>query len=247
MGSKRQEWISPKSAAKQVGLDAENIIHLAEEGFIRKLTDGNRLYIHKSDLDRLRELQKAAEVDPEELARRVMILESMVKNLTESINLVHQVNGMASSRFESLDDGDLMMLYENIKSESEDDEWPIARLLSCCEVFLRIGELEIERLNDILEIDDAWKAFYELCLEQSRYVVEHDEFDHDLELQRCRDLLAQGRSNLRSLAVLFIELSNRDEPSHKLISAMAASDIDMFDTLAAQLKNKSSRADLDLL
>lgn len=247
MGSKRQEWVSSEIAANELGLDHDSIVHLAQENFVRRLTDGNQLFIHQADIDRLRDLRKAADIDPDELARRVLILESTVARLTESVNLVYQVNEMSSSRFEGMDDGDLLMLSENISSELVEEEWSIARLLSCCEVFLRLSELEIERLNEITEEDHAWKPFYELCLQQSRYVAEHEDLDTDLDLQRCRDLLAQGRRNLRGLAVLFIELSHQDGPSHKLIAAIAAADMDMFDSLIKQLKGKNERANLDLL
>ena len=247
MGSKRQEWISSESAADELGLDIASIEHLANDNFLRKLTVGNQLYIHRSDVERIRQLRKAAEVDPEELTRRVLILENIVERLTDSVNLLYEANGMHATRFEDIDDGDLIFLRENVAQELDHDSWPIDRLLSCCEVFLRLSELEVERLNKITNDNHAWRPFYELCLKQSRYVTEHPKFDVDIELQRCRDLLSQGRQNLRSIATIFIELSHQDSPSHELIAAVAAADMDMFDTLVKQLKAKTGTGSLELL
>lgn len=247
MGSRRQEWISAKSAADELGLDIESIEYLANDNFLRRLTDGNQLYIHRSDVERIRELRKAAEVDPEELTRRVLILENIVERLTDSVNLLYEANGMHATRFDGMDDGDLMLLRENINQELARDTWPIDRLLSCCEVFLRLSEIEVERLNKITDDNHTWRPFYELCLKQSRFVGEHPKLDTNIDLQRCRDLLAQGRLNLRTIATIFIEMSHADSPSHELIAAVAAADMDMFDTLAKQLKGKAGVSNLELL
>lgn len=247
MGSKRQEWISAESAAEELGLDMASVEHLANDNFLRKLTDGNQLYIHRSDVERIRQLRKAAEVDPEELTRRVLILENIVERLTDSVNLLYESNGMHATRFEDIDDGDLVFLRENVVQELNHDSWPIDRLLSCCEVFLRLSEIEVERLNRITNDNHSWRPFYELCLKQSRFVTQHPKFDSNIDLQRCRDLLAQGRQNLRTIATLFIEMSHQDNPSHQLIAAVAAADMDMFDTIAKQLKGKAGVSELELL
>jgi hypothetical protein len=237
MKRNNQEWISLEEAAAEIQIAPESILSLANEGLVRKLDSR----VNRSDLQTLSKLMGVAEIDPDSLSHRVRILESTVSRLKEAIDILFQVNNMSSSRFSSMEDTELTTLYENICSELNKNNWDIGRILSCCEVFIRIGECEIEKLNNLVGTNHSWKPLYELCLKQSKYVNAHPKLETDANLQRCRELLNVGRKNIREIAVVFIEVCNSLEPSYKLVSALATTDIDTFNTLVKQLTKDRSK------
>jgi hypothetical protein len=111
---------------------------------------------------------------------------------------------------------------------------------------MRLSEIEIEKLNELTETKDTWKPFLMLCLKQIQYVTTHPDFPYDIDLQHARDLLCRGRHNLRSIAVVCIELDHAQGTTKELLANMAASDIDAFDTMVRQLKARSRRGNLQI-
>lgn len=222
-------WILPEEASKMLGISPEGVVQLADNGLIRKLVDEDQVFININDLEGLSNLQGVEEQDEVSLTQRVILLEAQVKRLTESFDILFQANYMSSSKFNSMTDEDLLILYRSIENQVDRKIWTIPKILSFCEVFLRISEVEIEQLNDLTKQTDCWKPFYELCLKLANFINNHPDLSTNIEVQRCRDLLAYSRKNLRSIAVIFIELAHKYGPPHKLLAATAAADLDMFD------------------
>jgi hypothetical protein len=205
------------------------------------------MFLRAEDIEEVVSIGALPEMTPEDMRRRIIFLERQVSRLQESVDLMYQVNQMSSSRFETMDDETLLLLYANIRDETENDSWSIRRILSCCEVFMKLGEPEVDRLNGLTDSEDAWQPFFELCLMQHRYVTTHPEFPIDVNLQHCRDLLSVGRDNLRTIATIFIALTLDKDSSYELLAGMAAADIDAFDTLVRQIKKRNPRGNLHLL
>jgi len=247
MGRTRSNWIPVQQAAQKLGCRVESVQELIGQGLLRKLSNGDKLYVHDSDIDDIVRLHGGAEMPPEEQRRRIVFLEQKVSRLEEALELMFQVNQMSSSRMETMEDEDLLKLYHSIVETEIAKEWTLHRILSCCEVFMRISEVEIERLNDLVDTKTSWRPFYELCLKQLRYVTTHEEFPVDINMQRSRDLLSRGRMNLRELAVLFIELEADKESSYEMLASVAKTDIDAFDALMRQMKKRNNRGRLSLL
>lgn len=247
MGSAPEGFVKVSKAAEILGKPARAIHQYCKEGLVRRRMEGNRVYVKMEDIAEIHRLNIAGEMKPRELVKRVLLMEQKINRLEEAMNLVFKVNEIQASQFESMSDEDLYSLYENLLGEKGERAWTVDRLLACCEVYVKITESEIDRLNQLLQVDHSWKLFFELSLKQSKYVREHEDLNHDLELQRIRDLLAMGRKNLRTVAVLFIERAATMGPSQKLLQMMAASDVDAFDELAKQSAKRNNRGDHALL
>jgi len=241
VGSQQDGWISAHEAARRLGCDIDTVRTIAENGAIKWIGEGQKLFFRSGDVDEVCRLSGGAEMSQDESRRRLVFLERKVARLEEALELMLKVNNMSSSRLDPMDDDTIMLLFQNITDSLQEEEWSIPRLLSCCEVFIRISEPEIERLNELFERNDSWRPLLELCLKQLRYVTTHDEFPVDINFQRCFELLGVGRQNLRSMAVIFIELHRLEGTSNDMLAGLAAADVDAFDAVVRQFKSRKSK------
>ncbi len=240
------KYILVSQAAKILGCTPKKVHDLLDQGLMRWRADGDNILVHQEDLAEIHRLNIAGEMKPGELIRRLLFLEQKVHRLENAINLILEVSGQAASRFIHMDDTDLYNLYENIMLASGQDAWVVEEMLKYAEVFMKITEVEIDRLNEMMNVDHSWSTFYRLCIDMTRYVAENRNLGTDLNLQRIRDLLHYGRKNLSTIAVLFVEKSAQLGPSRKLLARMAASDIEIFDQLAKQLKSTGRKGHLQI-
>jgi len=229
-----QGFITASKAAEILGCSVEKVHRLCDEGLVRRQMEGDTVYVRQEDVAELKRLRIAGEMKPGELIRRLLFLERTVLRLQDAVNLLYEVNNMSASRFHTMPDTELLQLYNNLLEDLGETTWEQKRILSYCEIFAKITEVEIDKLNTLLSVDHAWKPFYELCLKMSRYVVERKDFKTDLHLQYMRDLLYVGRKNLSTVAVLMIEKAAQLGPSRKLLEILAAANIDAFDALVKQ-------------
>lgn len=241
MGSATDNFVLVSEAAEILGRPSSYVKTLCNEGLVRKKTMNGKVFVRVDDITEVHRLNLAGEMEPGELVKRLLLLELRTARMEKALSLVFKVNEIQASQFEQMNDGELFNLHSNFNSEKDENEWTVDRMLSCCEVYMKITEYEISRLNEILKIDHSWKIFLELNLKQSRYVRENPKTKFNLELQRIADLLAQGRKNIRSIATIFIERSAVFGSSQKLLATMAASDLEAFDELAKQSAKRNRR------
>jgi len=234
-------WIPIRDAAEKLRCEESVVEELADRAVIRRLTDGDTTFVRSDDVEEVVSIQGGIVMSPTDVWRRLILLERQVSRLQEALDLMLQVNALSSTRLEPMSDKTLLMLFINICEELKAEVWPIQRILSCCEVFLRINDEEMARVGELAETQTPWRPFYELCLKQLRYVTTHAEFPIDLNLQRCRDLLVRGRCNLRSIAVISIEINAGQDTSHKMLARLAATDVEEFDALLKQFRERSGR------
>jgi len=235
VGSK-QGWISIHEAARRLGCDENMARTIAENGAMRWIGEGQKIFLRAEDVDDVVRLNGGPATTNSEVRRRLAFLESKTERISEALDIVLRVNSMAASKLDAMEDDTLLLLYENIRGELNAKEWSQPRLLSCCEVYLKISESEIDRLNELTKSKDTWRPFLELCLKQIKYVLSHEEAPYDIKFQRCYELLNTGRKNLRSIAVVFIELCAMAEAATEMLSRLAASDVDSFDIIMKQSK-----------
>lgn len=241
MQSTHKVWIPIQEAAEKLRCDTDAVRELAKRAVVRQLTDGDVIYVRSDDIDEVVSLQGGIKMSHEEMQRRLILMERQVSRLQGALDLMLQVNQMSGAHLEPMDDDRLLMLFINICEQLKEEAWPIQRLLSCCEVFVRISDDEIERLNELAQTSSSWRPFYELCLKQLRYVTTHSEFTIDVNLQRCRDLLWRGRSNLRAIAVISIEINAAQDTSQRMLARLAAADVEEFDALVKQFKSQGHK------
>jgi hypothetical protein len=243
--SRNDAWIEAAAAADLLKCDVATIQELAEAGRLRWLLDGDVLMVKRDDVVELEASYGFTEMSDDEVRRNVVVLQRTVARLQSSVDLLLRVNGMAASSLGTLSDTELLSLFINMTDELRSTSWARPRLWSCAEVYVRIGDAEIDKLNELAKTEAAWRPFYELGLKQLRYVTELPELHTDLELQRIKDVLARGLTNLRSIAITFIELSGQTTSTHDLLARTAALDVAGFDTLVRQLKATSDRSHLE--
>ena len=247
MGSDPKEFIPITKAAGILHCSNKKVHDLCDQGLIRRQHKGDKAVVRRQDVVEIHRLKIAGEIAPGDMIRRLLFLEREVERLKEAVNMLFEVNGMVASRFSKMDDGQLAQLYQVVENELGEEAWATDRLLSFCEIFIKITEIELDRLNEMLNLDHSWQTFYELCMKVTKFVALHPDLKTDLELQRVRDLLTVSRKNLGTIAVLFVEKAAQLGPSQKLLQRLASNDIDLFDDMAKQLKKSGRRGSLAAL
>lgn len=246
MGS-NDKYILVSQAAKILGCTTKRVHDLLDQGLMRWRAEEDNILVCQEDLADIHRLNIAGEMKPGELIRRLLFLEQKVHRMENAINLLLEVNGQAASRFIHIEDSDLLNLHENAMTAIGQEVWSVEEMLKYAEVFMKITEVEIDRLNEMMSIDHSWQTFYRLCLNMTRFVAQSGKLETNLDLQRIRDLLHFGRKNLATIAVLFVEKAAQLGPSRKLLAKMAASDIELFDHLAKQLKGNGRPGHLQIV
>lgn len=227
-------YITVSEAARILDCEVDRIHELLHDHAIRGKREGDLTFVRQEDISELLRMEMIGIRMPE-LVKRLLFLETKVGRLETSLNRLYEINELSSSRFASMNDRELHELYVNVTSMLKEEEWPIERMLRLCEVFIKITEVEIERLNDILRLDNAWFPFYRLSLELTSYVGKRNDLELNYNLQKVRDLLYVGRKNLQTIAILFIHQKAALGPSRELLAKMAAVDVEAFDVLVADL------------
>lgn len=223
-------YITVSEASRILDCEVDRIHELLHDHAIRGKREGDLTYVRQEDIAELLRMEMIGIRMPE-LVKRLLFLETKVGRLETSMNQLYEVNGLAASRFSTMTDTELHELYVNVTSMLKEEEWPIDRMLQLCEVFIKITEVEVEKLNEILKLDNAWFPFYRLALTLTSYVGKREDLEVNYELQKVRDLLHVGRRNLQTIAVLFIHQKAALGPSRELLAKMAAVDLEAFDVL----------------
>lgn len=234
-------YIPVSKAAGILDCETQKVHDLCDQGLIRRKLEGDEALVRRDDIEEVYRFQLVGELRPGELIRRLLFAERKIAKLEGAMNMLFEINGLAGSRFTPMDDSEIHELYGAVVDALGEETWEVKQLVTFGEQFLRITEVEVERINDLLQIDNAWMPFYRLCLKLTRFVGLSSDLDTNLEMQRVRDLLYQGRRNLQTIGILFIEHKAQLGPSRELLAKMAAVDVEMFDTLAKQLVNTTPK------
>jgi hypothetical protein len=239
MGRSGPQWISYQSAAKKLGCSVEEVEHLVESHLVRSLVDGDLSFVAASDLDELAELRSPPQVDTLRLARSLALAEQRIERLEEAVNLLYESNGLTSFKMGFLEDETLLQLEANIEEMMDQPEWPLPRLLSCAEVYLKLSEVELERLSQLTERPAPWRPFLQLCLQQLVWLSRRPSMLEKWEWARARDLLYQGLKNLRHLALVYCSLDRDPTPLLETAAAVCRDDVENIDQLVLQNRGKT--------
>ena len=240
MGRNADQFISPVEAAKLLERTPEDVINLCNEGLIRRKSTGQRILVRRSDVEEVRETNLHATARPKDIVSRLLLLERQVAALTSALDLFGAVSGMTSTSLDELDDQALIVLLGAVKKAGQQDSWPIDEMLRFSEIFLRVSDSDIVRLNNALCTNDSWRDFYELCLHMSIYAREH-KLKEGRDLDTVRALLQRGLRNLRSIGVLFIENEAYLKTSEETLKSTMSHDLAQFDTLIRKLHKDKGR------
>lgn len=235
MGRQPDPFISLVEAARILGRTPEEVVSLCDEGLIRRRSTGHEVLVHESDVKEVHETNLNDLARPRDLVKDVMLLKREVRALRNTVDMLGDVFGMLSSSLEDYDIPSLVQLSETAAAMTMRDEWTLDELLTLSEVFLRMADSDILRLNGVLGVHDAWKTFYALCLKMCIYAREGG-----LPPGRDRDtaqvLLQRGLRNLRSIGVLFIENREFLGTSRDMLERTMSHDLQEYDAMMKQLK-----------
>lgn len=237
MGRSTDQFISPVEAAKVLERTPEEVLSLCNEGLIRKKSTGQRVLVHLKDVEEVRETNLHARARPKDIVSRLLLLERKVKSLAHALDLFGAVSGMTSTSLDELSDQELVALSESVREALSLGSWDLDDMLKFSEVFLRISDSDVIRLNEALGTNDSWKDFYVLALNMSTFARKM-ESPPSRDLDTVRALLQQGLRNLRSIGVLFIENSAYLETSKTILQKTMSHDLAEFDTLIRKLKHR---------
>lgn len=235
MGSQINPFISLSEAARVLGRTPNEVMLLCDEGLIRRKSTGKVVTVHKGDVKEVYETNLNDMARPRDLVKKVLLLEREVRALREIVDIIGAVNGLLSNSLSELDTTNLINLRNTVVETSVEGAWSIEKILQFSEIFLRISDSDIVRLNDAMCDDDSWRVFYDLCLKMSLY-CRSSKIEQSRDLEMARALLQRGLRNLRSIGVLFTENKSFLKTSRKLLEDTMSHDINEFDTLIKQLK-----------
>lgn len=241
MGSNPKGFIPVAEASRILCCSEDRVKSLAHRGLLKWRESGDEFLVDGEDVSAVARLGITDELPGAELIHEMRLLRAKVERLEASVELLFQTNEMAAGRMSGLNLDELAQLHQVISNDLDSSEWPADRMFSYCEIFIRITEEDIDRLNTILGHPHSWEPFYLLLLRISQYLRNLPDLKTSLQLQRIRELLEIGRANMRAVATFFIHASNDASPSKELLSKLASNDIDQFDDLAKQLKAVNPR------
>jgi len=236
MGSNPKGFIHVAEAAKILGCSEGRVERLAHNGSMKHRQVEDDFLVDAEDTKAIARLGIADELPGAELIHELRMLRAKVDRLEASIDMLFQVNGMSAGRMPGMTPDGLAQLYHVMEADLESDEWPVDRLLSYCEIFIRLTEEDIDVLDQVRDAPHSWEVFYRLLIKVSQYVGRQKELPTSLELQRVKELITIGRSNLRSICMFFTHVYGDRSPSKDLLAELASNDVDTFDDLAKQLK-----------
>ena len=232
------KFVPVSKAAAILACSQERIHELCDQGLIRRHCEGDQVYVRSEDVAELRRLDIVGEMKPGEMVRRLLMLEQEVRRLQGAVGILYEVNRLAASRFVEMNDEQIVEFYEMINELLGESDLDPAQMSEMAEMLMRMTEVEIDRLNELLNLDNAWLPFMEICLHLTRSVISHSELATSIELQKIHTKLIMARRNLTGIAMFFIEKAGVLGPSRKLLAKIAEADLDAFDIIARKVKRE---------
>lgn len=232
-----QKFITITKAASILSCEADKIHDLCDQGLVRRHFEGDQVYVRHEDIAEIRRLDIVGEMKPGEMVRRLIMAEQEVRRLQASVKMLYEVMGLASSRFSDMSDDQLLSFY-NMINDLLGEEIDNAQIDELAEALMKVTEVEVDRLNELLNLDNSWLPFLDLCTSLSRSIISKKELPTDINLQRTHAKIVMARKNLTTVGMFFIEKAGVLTPSRKLLAKVAAADMDAFDIIARKMKKE---------
>jgi hypothetical protein len=127
--------------------------------------------------------------------------------LEKQVEFLLKLNGLNLSRFKDADDEELLRVYRDTVQMLgvSDERIPLEHIEQWSEVFLQISEVEVVRLQPIVEIMHTWEPFYLLCQRMMTHVRTHPKLDISLRTQQLYATLDKGIRGLRAIGAIMLK------------------------------------------
>ena len=128
-----------------------------------------------------------------------------VRVLERQVAFLLKINGLNLSEFRTMSDGDLMDLYRSAVQMVDDRKFNLELIETWSETFMQVSEVEMVRLQPMVEYDHTWEPFYLLCVRMATTVRVHPKLPESMRVQHLYAALDKGRRNIRECALMMIQ------------------------------------------
>jgi len=143
------------------------------------------------------------------------LLVARVSVLEQQVEFLLRLNGLNVSRFRSASDDELLNVYRDTVQllGLSDRRFELETIEQWSDIFLQISEIEVVRLQPIVEVVHTWEPFYLMCLHMMGQVRVHPKMDSSIRTQQLYAALDKGLRGLRAVGVLTLKKNPHDLPA----------------------------------
>jgi hypothetical protein len=147
------------------------------------------------------------------------MLEARIAVLEKQIEFLLRLNGLNLSTFRKATEDQLLQVYRDAVQllGLSDKRIDLEVVERWSEIFQQISEIEIIRLQPIVEHEHPWEPFYLVCVRMMTEVRTHPKLHMSLRTQQLYALLDKGLRNLRSIGAVMIRKFPENVPEKALI------------------------------
>jgi hypothetical protein len=146
-------------------------------------------------------------------------MDARIAVLEKQIEFLLRLNGLNLSTFRTATDEQLLQVYRDAVQllGMPDKRIELEIVERWSETFQQISEVEIIRLQPIVEHEHPWEPFYLVCIRMMTEVRTHPKLHMSLRTQQLYALLDKGLRNLRSLGAIMIRKFPENVPERALV------------------------------
>src|SRR5690606_12733525 len=194
MGSEFEGLVSPEQAAKMLGRSRRTVTTYMKNGVLNKTVKERRTYLFKSEVE---QLQMDLGVGFPAMNKKTFYsLQAHIQRLELDIAVLKKATGFFDSPLRPSSEEMVRLHYAAVQAKAA-GAWSLEEIQMWAGMFERMDDVFFDSLGALIEVRDAWRPFYELCLAQAKQVSTGLEFKTSLRLQHLYSLLQSGLMQMR--------------------------------------------------
>lgn len=135
------------------------------------------------------------------------LLEARLSVLERQVKFLLNINGLDLSALRDVSDKELLKYYQDAVQllGLRARQIPPEAAEHWADLFCQLSEVELVRLQQLVEYDHTWEPFYHLCIRMMTSVRQNKKLHSDVGLQHLYAFLEKGRKNIRDAAIIMIK------------------------------------------
>jgi excisionase family DNA binding protein len=192
------EYITIEKAGEALNVSRSTIYRYIRQGHLRTVKEGQHQLVSRKDVRTLLDLDKkrnqtyaAHKISVAALESRVQVLENVVETMKRLLDIRREPMDLTAPEMLSL----YRMAQHHLTvawSPHDEDQWT--------DVFARMRLENLETLDEVIEDEDPWRPFHQLC----RAILANP---HNIDLSLK---LNAGKNNLEKLAYIWSKRIGKD-------------------------------------
>ena len=188
-----QGFYSKKEAACVLSVSARQITNYIQDGKLRKVYHGRRVWIPHDDVHTMYENTKKSLVPRRE---EMVAVEKRVSRLEETIEVLKLGMGFGAKR-PPLSESELLLLQSEILQDLSSPGWLVHRISEVADIFMSLREEDLRTLCTLKGIT-AWTPLFDLSNRMVNFLESHESYP-ECGLGTLRDRLLKSRDRLLGL------------------------------------------------